>query len=180
LRQKLEFLLEGEAPLAEPTHAELERHLRAHPERFEEPARASFRQVYLSVDRRGETAARDGEALLARMRASDAGWERAGDPLSLAPGHVDLAAPEIASLFGRDFAAQLLALPVGSWEGPIASGYGLHLVRVGERSAARLPPLGEVREAVLRDWQAARRSEASAKRVAELRAGYEVRIEWPE
>lgn len=179
LRQKLEFLLEAEAPIGEPGEEDLARHLAVHRERFEEAPRASLRQVYVSVDRRGGAARSDAERLLAELRVSDDGWERAGDPLSLAPEHADLGEAELASRFGAEFAARVFTLPIGRWEGPIASGYGLHLVRVSWRSAARLPPLAEVREDVLRDWQSTRRAEVNARRLAELRERYDVQIEWP-
>jgi hypothetical protein len=180
LRQKMEFLFDAEAPLAEPSDEEIDRHRLAHRRRFEEPPRVSFRHVYVSVDRRGDTARSDAERLLARLRGSDEGWEQSGDALSLASSFSDLEPADLSSLFGGDFATAVLALPVGAWQGPIASGYGLHLVFVRERSPARLPPLAEVRETVLRDLEATRRAEASERRLAELRERYEVRIEWPE
>jgi hypothetical protein len=179
LRQKLEFLLDADAPTPDPNEEDLEQHLVAHRQRFEEPPRVSLRQVYLSVDRRADAARSDAEHLLARLRASDEGWERAGDVISLPPEHAGVERGELASLFGAEFAARTFTLPVGSWEGPIASGYGLHLVLVSARSAGRLPPLAEVREDVLRDWQAVRRAEANARRLAELSERYEVRVEWP-
>jgi len=39
-------------------------------------------------------------------------------------------------------------LPAGQWSGPIASGLGLHLVRVTERGAAEPPKLSKVRQRV--------------------------------
>ena len=180
LRQKMEFLLDAEAPLAEPSDEEIERHRLAHPQHFEEPPRVTFRHVYLSVDRRADAARGDAERLLARLRASDESWERSGDPLSLASSFSDLEPADVKSLFGGDFAAAVLALPVGAWQGPIASGYGLHLVFVSGRSPARLPPLAKVRNAVLRDLEATRRAEANERRLAELRERYEVRVEWPD
>jgi len=179
LRQKLEFLLDAEISPEDADDAQLEEHLRAHRERFEEPARISFRQVYVSVDRRGAAARHDAEALLARLRASDEGWETAGDRIALAPAAAGLAGADVASLFGAAFADRVLTLPVGTWQGPIVSGYGLHLVLVSARSEARLPPLAEVRDTVLHDWEASRRAKSNAERLAALRARYDVRVEWP-
>jgi len=39
---------------------------------------------------------------------------------------------EVARTFGADFADALADLPVGEWQGPIASTYGLHLVQLQE------------------------------------------------
>jgi hypothetical protein len=61
----------------------------------------------------------------------------------------------------------------------VESGYGLHLVLIHERAPARLPNLGEVRDAVTREWHAARREEANQAFYEALRARYEVTIERP-
>ena len=81
--------------------------------------------------------------------------------------------------FGAAFAARLAELPLYSWEGPIASGYGVHLVRVEERVVGAVPPLDEVREAVAREWTAARRVELKTAQLAALLARYRVTIEAP-
>jgi hypothetical protein len=41
---------------------------------------------------------------------------------------------------------KLLQAPVGEWFGPVASAYGLHLVRVLERSEPRIPEFDELRD----------------------------------
>jgi hypothetical protein len=61
----------------------------------------------------------------------------------------------------------------------VESGYGAHLVRVENRVEARPPALGEVREAVLRDWQSARVRAARESYYQSLREGYDVVIEDP-
>jgi parvulin-like peptidyl-prolyl isomerase len=70
-----------------------------------------------------------------------------------------------------------MSLPAGSWSSPLRSSYGLHVVRVTEKSAGRHPTLAEVRAAVLRDWQDERRSAANAAALARLRQRYDVRVE---
>ena len=52
LRQKLEFLVEDTIDATPPTDAELEAWLAAHPDPFRREPRLTFRQVYLSPDRR--------------------------------------------------------------------------------------------------------------------------------
>jgi hypothetical protein len=56
LKLKLQFLLENVSAEAEPTDAELARFLERHVERFAEPARLTFRQVYLNPDRHPDPA----------------------------------------------------------------------------------------------------------------------------
>ena len=57
------------------------------------------------------------------------------------------------------------------------SGFGLHLVELQTRRAARNATLEEVREAVERDLLHARTEEANAAFYARMRANYDVRID---
>ena len=48
-------------------------------------------------------------------------------------------ASDISRMFGDEFTLALRALPLGQWQGPVASGVGLHLVRVNVRAAPTKP-----------------------------------------
>ena len=179
LRQKMEFISEDAALQAEPTEAELRAFLAERPERFREPSRFSFAQVYLSPDRRGQDAWSDAERVLVALDSGRADPAESGDPFLLEQDYRELAARDVERLFGRAFAAQVAELPVGRWSGPVESGYGLHLVLVRERTPGHLPDLDEVRDAVVNEWHAARREESSRAFYEGLRAGYEVSVERP-
>ena len=56
----------------------------------------------------------------------------------------------------------------------------MHLVLVSERTEGRLPALADVRDAVRREWDNARRLEANEKFYQELLKRYTVTIERPE
>ncbi len=79
-------------------------------------------------------------------------------------------------MFGKGFFERLAELPPGVWAGPVASGYGVHLVRILDSLAARTPPLEEVRDAVLRDWKAAKARELRELHYARLRERFIVEI----
>ena len=169
--QKLEFLSE-EATDAAPTDAQLEAWLAAHAAEYAVEPATSFEQVYFDPARRRESLARD----LERARASAAPAE-AGDP-SLLPARLESASPrEIESRFGPAFAKALAGIAPGSWQGPIESSYGVHLVRVTARSEGRAPALAEVRERVARDWGSARARAEKEALYQKLRASYRVTIE---
>jgi PPIC-type PPIASE domain len=178
LRQKMEFISEDTAPV-EPTEAELQAFLAEHADRFRKPARLSFAQVYLSPDRRGEDAWGDALRLLVALDAGKSDPAASGDPFLLEQDYRDLATHEVERLFGGAFAARIAELPLGRWSGPVASGYGLHLVLVRARTPAEQPALGEVREEVANEWRAARREEANRAFYDRLRASYEVIVERP-
>jgi peptidyl-prolyl cis-trans isomerase C len=180
LAQKLEFLAEDLAADAQPTPADLDAFFAAHPERYREPPRLTFSHLYFSRDRHGaQTDARAASALdkLHQDPALDAAAVRAlGDPFMLQSEFADRTPTELDRLFGGDFGARVAALPAGTWQGPLASGYGLHLILVTNRTDARLPALGEVRDAVERDYIDAKRRDANATFYEQLRARYRIDI----
>lgn len=182
LRQKMEFLNEDIAAQGQPTDAQLQAFLEAHPEKFRIASRLSFRQVYMNLEKRGSDAPKQATALLARLNANGMDGMQAaslGDATML-PGELTNATmSEVARAFGRTFAIELEKATGEGWTGPIASSYGLHLVRVTAREPGRIPALPEVRALVEREWSAARRAEANQAFHAALRKRYEVSIEMP-
>jgi parvulin-like peptidyl-prolyl isomerase len=71
----------------------------------------------------------------------------------------------------------LSGLQPGQWQGPVESGYGVHLVKISERTEGRQPELADVREAVRREWDNARRLDGNEKFYQELLKRYTVTIE---
>ena len=79
-------------------------------------------------------------------------------------------------MFGEGFFGRLAKLTPRVWAGPVASAYGVHLVRIGKSLAARMPPLEEIRETVLWDWKAAKARHLRELHYARLRERYVVEI----
>jgi hypothetical protein len=179
LRQKMEFIADDIAAQAKPTDAELAAYLEAHADAFRVEPRLSFRQVYLNPAKRVENLARDATQLLAQLNQAGAQSDASqlGDALILDHQFSAVSVSEIGHLFGEQFAARLPELTPGQWQGPIESGYGVHLVWVSERTEGRLPALADVRDAVRRDWENARRLEANDRFYQELLERYTVTIE---
>ena len=171
--QKVEFIVDGMTPEA-PTVEELQAWLDAHPDRYALAALHSFRQVYFDPSRHGERLEADVAEALKRLRA---GKSVAGDA-TLLPQTLDAAHRlDVERNFGSDFATAIESLPVGGWQGPLRSEFGLHLVEVTARVPGRKPTLEEARVAVERDLLHARTEEASDAYYQRLRANYEVQIE---
>jgi hypothetical protein len=180
LRQKLEFLSD-EAGSAPPTDQELQAFLEERMVDYRIPPRVALRQIYFSVDRRGERAETDARALLAQLptgRWPDSGTQL-GDPLLLTTPAGLLPTFEVARLYGTAFAKAVAELPVGVWSGPVVSGFGVHLVLILERQAGRPAALDEVRQQVTSDWHAARRDRAASDYYQELRRRYQVEVAMP-
>jgi PPIC-type PPIASE domain len=181
LRQKMEFLTDDVAALAEPTDVELSAYLKAHAETFRVQRQFTFRHVYLNPERRGKNLARDAGQLLTQLRQAggEADVAERGDPFLLEHVFQSVPASEVAKLFGDPFAAKLGELPPGQWQGPVESGYGVHLVFVSERTEGSLPALADVRDAVELEWKNARRLKTNEQFYAELLKRYRVTIEPP-
>jgi hypothetical protein len=182
LRQKLEFLTEETAEMAAPSDEELQTFLQQHLDAFRIEPRLAFQHVYLSRDRRGDAAHAEAQQLLLQLTGGEAAVHPTalGDPFLLPPAFALVSRSEIARLFGDAFATQLQHLELGRWTGPIESAYGVHLVFVRERVDGRIPALAEVREAVQREWLAARRKEVHEQFYQRLRARYTVSVEQPQ
>lgn len=178
LRQKMEFLMQGAITLARPTDQQLAAHLERNAARFRRDALLTFRHVYLSPERRGAAIQGDAARVLADLRAAGAAdIDATGDPFLLELEFHETPLREIVALFGEAFAQSLPDLPLGEWSGPVTSGYGVHLVQVTARTAAFLPLLAEIRDAVEADWRdTALRAQAERQYQAMLQK-YEVRIE---
>jgi hypothetical protein len=179
LRQKMEFVSDDIAAQAEPTDAELSAYLQAHPESFGVEQRFTFRQVYLDPQKRGDHLALDTTRLLAKLNQASGEADPAaqGDPFVLEHAFSDVPGSEVAKQFGKDFAGKLGKLQAGDWQGPLESGYGVHLVRVTESTEASVPALAEVRDEVRREWGNARRLETNEKIYQQLLKHYAVSIE---
>ena len=175
LAQKMTFALDGAGDAAAPSDEEVEEYYARHAGRYRRPARTTFDHVFLSADRRADPAG-DAAVLLREMAADDGGWTRVGDPFMLARTYAARTDPQIARLFGAEFADAVSALPAGGWNGPVGSTYGMHLVRVRDRTPSRRPSLDELRDRVVADLREERRRERGRAAYRALRDDYEVRL----
>ena len=181
MAQKVEFMFNDLADAAEPSDDELQTFLDAHSDKFIEPVRTSFDHVYLNADKRGTNVEADAQQLLQALNSDQeqADPSSAGDPFMFGYAFANQSEHQISRMFGRDFAKSLAALAADSWQGPVASGYGLHLVYIKDRSDAWLPPLTEIRESVLYELLAERRQQANQAFYQALRERYDVIVEQP-
>jgi hypothetical protein len=177
--QKIEMLTQDLALLADPTDEELEAYFEEHRGDYRIPPRLSFSQVYFNADRRGASVEEDALRVLEELRTENPTPQRAperGDATMIDSDYA-LASPyEVKRLFGGHFAEALFELEPG-WQGPVVSGYGLHLVYVGEREESRLPEFETIRERLIDDFNRVRRDRASDALYESLAGRYEVVID---
>lgn len=176
LAQKMTFMLSDLGQIKPPSDEILETWLTEHPDRFEQPLRLSFDHIYFS----SENDPRIESSLTELAENPDMNWRNTGDPFMLQRRYADLPDREIVRLFGGQFLTGLQALPAdadGTWQGPVTSALGTHLVRIAERADARMPPLDEVRAAVLQDWSETEQRLRTAEEINAIVDRYEIVIE---
>lgn len=168
LAQKLTFLVQDSVRFAEPDENELHQLYADNRAQYQTPARMSFTQLFF----KREATARQGLDDLTTHGATER-----GDPTLLADTYTRADEQTVTNLFGREFADTLFALEAGPWHGPIASGYGFHLVRISERLAAQPRPFDEVREQVLDAWHRKQQAAANERFFAALLKKYDLVVE---
>lgn len=176
VRQKIELIEEEDASTRTPSEADLSAYLAANPARFVQPALLSFEQVFLGQP---AVAPEGMHAVAVTYQALRNGADPAvlGKPTLLPHRMTRTAADLVARDFGASFAAALEKVPVGEWTGPIDSSFGVHYVRVFDRTPAATPTLEAVRDHVTREWENDRRRRARNDAYSKMRSGYEVSIE---
>jgi hypothetical protein len=178
LAQKLEFLTEDLATARAPAETELVAYFKANRERYRLPPRLSLTQIYFNPDSPGGDAESAAQAALASLQTESPYADKAalGDRLMLDVTYRQQTQQEIEATFGSAFAEAVLRLEPGEWSGPIASGYGLHVVRVDERIESPPPTLSEIGDHVRADWAYEQRRQANDAIYAALLARYDVTI----
>ncbi|WAT17911.1 peptidylprolyl isomerase [Aurantiacibacter sp. MUD11] len=154
LVQKIEYLVAGADLEPEPpTEEELRAYYDEHRADFLQDAEYTFTHVFIDAEK-DHAGGMEAEArrLLGQLRARDAGFNDApgyGDRFPYQRNFVRQHMRPVANIFGLQFAASLANLQPGeTWQGPIASNFGLHLVLFTDRTAARTPAFEEVRQQV--------------------------------
>ena len=176
LAQKIEFLAQDLATQGEPSEQELRTFFEDHPEIFEEPGRITFSHVYINVDRHGSESEAVAQKVLVQLREGG-DPDALGDRFMLQRDYLRKSPQEVARHFGSQFAAEVFEIPPAEWQGPMQSGYGLHLVLVESLEAAFLPSLEDVREDVKNEYLSFKRREVDEFFYNRLREGYNVIIE---
>ena len=176
MAQKMEFLTQDIAGVAEPDDAALRKFFAENAARYAKAARVSFRHVFFSRERRGaklDADAREGLAALGK----GADEETMGDPFLREHEFTDASADDIVAALGREFAEKVVVTPAGEWRGPVASSYGAHVVFVSGRAEPQPVAFEAVREAVVRDFSDERRRTANRDFLERLKARYQISVD---
>jgi hypothetical protein len=182
LREKLRLALSRDPTDAVVTDADLREYVERHRERYERPGAVTFAHVFFSTRDDAKRARTEAESALRELHTRNMTPPASDDLSDAFPlGLAFTARPEdaLTAQFGEKFALRVLAAPPGKWIGPIASMYGLHLVRVQERLPAELPTIEILRARAARELLQERAGARLAVAMQRLRAEYDIRIDLP-
>jgi len=177
LAQKMEFFSSDLADLANPSEEELLQYMSAHKEMFKSPGQINFMQVYIDPTKHKlQTYA---QTLLETLRLKDneVDISTLTDSYMFKQAYAGESEYSLKKVFGETFVKELFALPVQTWQGPITSGYGEHLIYITSLTPSRQEPLSLVRDKVVMEYKAQKRKEMDKVFYGNLRKSYDVIVE---
>ena len=183
MAQKMRFLAEDVAAAREPTTAELWAWYESNRAAFAQPTRVSFRHLYFSPDRRGARARADAVTALGRLAGQPQGAKLAAalaDPFMFQDYYRDRAPEQLGKEFGPQFVQAVAGLRPGAWRGPIASGFGWHLVFVDTVIPGGVPAFEEIESEVKSAWLAEQKAQGWQKAYGDMRAKYTILLPAPD
>ena len=95
----------------------------------------------------------------------------------LEDGYTAITRTELMRKFGTAFADAVFGLEPGAWQGPVRSGYGLHLVKVTDEQAAELPVFSEIRDRVREAYLDERRHRENEEALRKMMAAYRIMVQ---
>ena len=182
MAQRMQFLAEDVAAAHEPSTAELKAWFEKNSSKFALPSRYSFRHLYFSPDKRGKNAQHNASTALTKIAGQPEDSKLAvslADAFMFQDYYGDRTPEALAKEFGPQFVVALEKVKPGSWQGPIESGYGWHLVFVDTVIPGRIPVLEEIEPDAKTAWLAEQKATAWQKAYAEMRAKYAVLLPGP-
>jgi peptidyl-prolyl cis-trans isomerase C len=170
--QQMRLILAGEATRRmSVTDAEVAAFYAANRNSYGEPAAFTFSHLFYA-EPEGESRAR---TALARLRAGTERPDETGDRFLYQSNYTSAGSHEIAGQFGIAFVETIAgSMPDPSWQGPVKSDHGWHLVLLRSKEDAQVPPLAAIEPRVREDALAAKRARTVDAAVDRLLERYRV------
>jgi parvulin-like peptidyl-prolyl isomerase len=176
--QQMRELISDEAAAGQQlTDAALEDYYLKHQDKYRRDDTVSFAHVFFADGRDAAGAGRRARAELERLRA-------AGTPPAEAAAHGerflyetfnrDVGTADVAAKFGAEFARALSGMEPGSWQGPLRSEHGWHLVYVTGRVPGHVPTMEELGARLREDAEEARRNQAANTALEKMLGDYRI------
>lgn len=179
LRQKMQFITEDVVSIAPPSDQTLQQYLDNNPDTYRRHDRYSFSQVYIDPNKHEGELDSFIDSTLQRLSNSNqlgADTSPIGDRLMLSRNFNLMTLNNIEKQLGNKFTKSLKAIEHKKWQGPIVSGYGLHIVFIDDFQAGSVPLLSDIRHIIDRDWTTQERIKLNDSFYQSLRERYSVKV----
>ncbi|MEP3889518.1 MAG: peptidylprolyl isomerase [Hellea sp.] len=186
LAQKMRFIIEDVDAPALPDEARLKAWFSENINQFVSPETRSFSHIYFSPETHGEAIEKSALGALGKLLLQNppTDWEMQGDPFMLKRQFKDLRAIEATRLFGPEFTKGIFTAPFTgpgeSWQGPVESAFGLHLIRIDNVTPKSTPAFNEVRGEVEAAWQEQAQRIANQNNLKDVIKKYKVDVQDPD
>ncbi|OIQ41269.1 MAG: hypothetical protein BM563_00870 [Bacteroidetes bacterium MedPE-SWsnd-G1] len=168
LAQKMQFISDELAETLQPTEKMLRDFYEENKDDYKKPAIFTLEQLYFSPDKRDDATA-DAKKIIASNNIPEK-----ADGLSLPKKYENTSGTKIAIDFGTRFANTIDTLKIGTWQGPINSGFGVHLVKVHEKIPAGYYSFEETQRNVVLDYNFEANNKFKNQLLNSLLENYEV------
>jgi hypothetical protein len=172
LIQRMEFLLEDTVEFAPPTDVEIRTYFEAHQDAFRSLETFDLEHIFIRRSADGEDHTR-AERIGIALREGRAP-ETLGDPFPRGRSFSRRPALWYREAFGSSFSEALANTKNLEWVGPLGSAYGLHWVRISERTETATQSLEDVRDEIERRLASESREEAMEATVEGWMEEYDV------
>jgi len=174
LRQIIELMLDDYSDVY-PSENQLLEYLSVHSEKFIQDPTISFVHRFFAMDKKQEAM----EELSKLQEGTDSEISQ-NQGLNLIPDEFEnVSQQEVRSTFGQIFSNDIFEMSTDSWQGPVASAYGWHLVYVSQRIEGEIPPLSEIWDVVEREWTLERKQKMKEAQFEKMKERYDVVVELP-
>ena len=178
--QKLTFLGNDLIKPPKPSEQDLVAFYEKHKQDYISDDMITITHIFFDPDKREGKTHADAENALQMLNSKgdfDGDLAGLGDAFMLQNHYADKTELEIRKAFGTGFTESVFKLEAGTWQGPVLSGYGTHLVYVHSHLKGENPAFTDVREQVNTEWLAAMQKKLNDSYIEGLMARYEIVFE---
>jgi hypothetical protein len=178
LSQKMEFLSNDLASLAQPNEEELQAYFNKNSKKYLLPYTYSLYQIIFTNDSHDKPEKVIEGILKTSENLSFEDMKSKGDNLPFPYFFNNTNSNELANQLGNSFSENIENLDLNTWVGPVSSGFGQHLVYITEKHKPTLPDLNTIRDVVLRDYQYEKQKEINDVIFETLKNDYNITFDF--
>ena len=177
LFQKMKFFASDLASLNKVDDNELRIYYKENAEKYMTTTSYSLYQIIFTSDNRNNPQ-RAAENILKKFpNANFEAMKNKGDKLPIPYLMENLTEDELRSQLGVEFKEQIQSVEINKWVGPIASGYGKHLIYITKKEAPQLPKLESVKRKVTGDYEYDNQQKLEESIYLELKKNYIIELD---